>query len=388
MILQLSMSSRPRARALGLDSLWQLPPGPLNAITDVAGVRVGHATVWFGEGALHPGQGPARTGVTVILPHTGNLFTAKVAAAAHTINGYGKACGFEQVRELGEIETPIALTNTLNVWRVADALVDHALQANPAIGIDVSTVNPVVGECNDGYLNDIQGRHVTAAHVQQALATASNGPVAEGAVGAGTGTTCYGWKGGIGTASRVTSAANGGFTLGALVQTNFGQPEELRFGDAWVGRHLRPPTPSVTARGSVMVVLATDAPLDARQLHRLCVRAGAGLARTGATIGHGSGDFVIAFSTTWCSRYAAPSVLSATQTISDEAAIMEELFPAVVEAVEEAVLNSLCAAETVWGRDGHVRYALPVVEMATWLAARVSAHGTSGVVNSSRKHPK
>lgn len=365
----LRMSSRSRVRALGLDSIWRLPPGALNAITDVAGVRVGHTTVWFGDGALHPGQGPARTGVTVILPHAGNLFRVKVAAAVHTINGYGKACGFEQMRELGEIETPIALTNTLNVWRVADALVDHALHTNPDIGITTGTVNPVVGECNDGYLNDIQGRHVTAAHVQQALATAAAGPVAEGAVGAGTGTTCYGWKGGIGTASRVTPAANGGFTLGALVQTNFGRPEDLRIGGVLVEVTLRPPQPSAPERGSVMVVLATDAPLEARQLHRLCVRAGAGLARTGATIGHGSGDFVIAFSTTRRIHHEAfePGIVE-TALISDEARVMEALFPAVVEAVEEAVLNSLCAAETVIGRDGHVRYALPTAEIAQWFA--------------------
>ncbi|HRA68368.1 MAG TPA: P1 family peptidase, partial [Caldilinea sp.] len=171
------MTTRPRARMLGVDALWRLPPGPLNAITDVAGVRVGHATVWFGEGPLLPGAGPARTGVTTILPHAGNLFREKVAAAVHTINGYGKACGFEQVRELGELETPIALTNTLNVWRVADALVDHALHANPDIGIATSTVNPVVGECNDGYLNDIQGRHVKAEHVRAALVSAASGAV-------------------------------------------------------------------------------------------------------------------------------------------------------------------------------------------------------------------
>ena len=351
------MTSRPRARALGLGSLWLLPPGPRNAITDVAGVRVGHVTVCFGEGALVPGTGPARTGVTVILPHAGNLFAEKVAAAVHTINGFGKACGFEQVRELGELETPVALTNTLNVWRVADALVDHALHTNPAIGIATGTVNPVVGECNDGYLNDIQGRHVTAAHVQQALETAAAGPVAEGAVGAGTGTSCYGWKGGIGTASRVTPAAN------------FGRPEELRFGSAPVGQVLRPPQPPAPERGSVMVVIATDAPLDARQLHRLCVRAGAGLARTGATIGHGSGDFVVAFSTTRriCHEPRAPGIAERA-LVTDEAHVMEQLFPAVVEAVEEAVLNSLCAAETVVGRDGHVRYTLPVAEIAPWLA--------------------
>ena len=350
-----------RARELGVGAIWQLTPGAHNAITDVAGVRVGHATVWFGDGALIPGEGPARTGVTVILPHAGDLYRAKVTAAVHTINGYGKACGFEQVRELGEIETPIALTNTLNVWRVADALVDYTLRANPTIGIDprTGTINPVVGECNDGYLNDIQGWHVTAAHVFAALAAASDDAVVEGAIGAGTGTTCYGWKGGIGTASRITPDATGGFTVGALVQTNFGRPEDLRFAGVPVGQFLRPPQPPQPERGSVMVVLATDAPLDARQLHRLCVRAGAGLARTGATIGHGSGDFVIAFSTTH--RVAARSV-------DDEAQGMEGLFPAVVESVEEAVLNSLCAAETVAGRDGHIRHALPTALIARHLA--------------------
>ena len=353
-----------RARELGIETIWQLAPGPHNAITDVAGVRVGHATVWFGEGALVPGEGPARTGVTVILPHAGDLYREKVAAAVHTINGYGKACGFEQVRELGEIETPIAFTNTLNVWRVADALVDYALRTNPTVGVDLrtGTINPIVGECNDSYLNDIQGRHVTPAHVFAALETASDGAVVEGAVGAGTGTTCYGWKGGIGTASRVTPDATGGFTLGALVQTNFGRSEELRFAGVHIGRFLRPSQSREQERGSVMVALATDAPLDSRQLQRLCVRAGAGLARTGATIGHGSGDFVIAFSTT--QRVSK-------HTVADEAQVMEGLFPAVVEAVEEAVLNSLCAAETVVGRDGHIRHALPVALIARHLSTVV-----------------
>lgn len=351
-----------RVRELGLQGFWRLAPGTHNAITDVAGVRAGHATVWFGEGRMVPGKGPARTGVTVILPHGGDLYRNKVAAAVYTINGYGKACGFEQVRELGEIETPIALTNTLNVWRVADALVDYTLRANPMIGIDMhtGTINPVVGECNDGYLNDIQGRHVTATHVFAALETASADAVAEGAVGAGTGTTCYGWKGGIGTASRVTPDTTGSFTVGALVQTNFGVPEDLRFAGVHVGQSLCPPQPSELERGSVMVVLATDAPLDARQLHRLCVRAGAGLARTGTTIGHGSGDFVIAFSTTQrASKH--PDI--------DEAQAMSGLFLAVVESVEEAVLNSLCAAETVVGRDGHIRHALPVSLIAGQLVS-------------------
>lgn len=366
------MTSQRRARSLGIDPLWRLSPGAFNAITDVAGVRVGHVTVSFGVGRLVPGQGPARTGVTVILPHEQNLFRRKVAAAVHTINGYGKACGFEQVRELGEIETPIALTNTLNVWRVADALADYMLRANPDIGIRTGTLNPLVGECNDGYLNDIQGRHVNAGHVFNAIETASGGPVAEGAVGAGAGTTCYGWKGGIGTASRVTSANAGAFTVGALVQTNFGRAEDLRIGGALIGRWLRAPAAPVVERGSVMVVLATDAPLDARQLHRLCVRAGAGLARTGATIGHGSGDFVIAFSTTRTVHHAAstPPMVVQAPVIANEEAAMEELLPAVVESVEEAVLNSLCAAERVVGRDGHTRDALPVAEVARLLGDR------------------
>ena len=368
------MSSRPRARSLGLDDFWRLPPGTWNAITDVAGVQVGHTTVSVGDVALAPGKGPARTGVTVILPHGGNLYQDKVVAAVHTINGYGKACGFEQVRELGEIETPIALTNTLNVWRVADALVDHALAHNPDIGIHTSTVNPVVGECNDGYLNDIQGRHVTADHVRAALTAAAPGPVAEGAVGAGTGTTCYGWKGGIGTASRVTPAAQGGFTLGALVQTNFGRAEDLRFGGVALGQVLRPPQPPLPDRGSVMVVLATDAPLDARQLHRLCVRAGAGLARTGTTVGHGSGDFAIAFSTTRRITHEGrvpDALIMQVPAIADEGLVLDGLFQAVVEAVEEAVLNSLCAAETTTGRDGHVRVGIPVDEVGQMLRKTV-----------------
>jgi len=353
------MSFRPRARALGLDSIWRLPPGALNAITDVAGVRVGHTTVWFGDGALHPGQGPARTGVTVILPHADNLFREKVAAAVHTINGYGKACGFEQVRELGEIETPIALTNTLNVWRVADALVDHALRTNPEIGITTGTVNPVVGECNDGYLNDIQGRHVTAAHVQQALATAAAGPVTEGAVGAGTGTTCYGWKGGIGTASRSTPAASGGFTLGALVQTNYGRREELLFLGAPIGEHLVGADMPKTGGGSIMMVLATDAPFDSRQLTRLAVRAGFGLARTGSVAHHDSGDFVIAFSTTNRRMHYPESAVETGVYINEGGGNIEPFFLAVVESIEEAILNALVAADTMTGRDGNTLYALP-----------------------------
>jgi D-aminopeptidase len=354
-------------------------PGPHNAITDVAGVRVGHATLISGEGPLHPGKGPVRTGVTVILPHEHSLFRHKVRAAVHTINGFGKVFGFEQVRELGVIESPIALTNTLNVGLVADALIGHAIQRDPDIGISTAgTVNVVVGETNDGYLNDIQGRHVRAEQVQAAIASASGGPVVEGAVGAGTGTICFGWKGGIGTASRVLPKVGGGYTVGTLVQSNFGRPGDLVVCGVPVGREIQPPRRRVPPRdrqathdspvpegkeGSIMIVLATDAPLDARQLGRLCVRVGAGLARTGSTYGHGSGDFVIAFSTAHRVAHAPAALETVQPVVADEGKAMHQLFPAVVESVEEAVLNSLFRAETMKGRDGHTIEALPVEQL-------------------------
>lgn len=369
--------SRPRMRDTGL-TVGRLPPGAHNAITDVGGeggdgVRVGHTTLMEGEGPLRPGEGPVRTGVTAILPHGGDPFRRKVRAAVHTINGFGKVRGFEQVRELGLLESPIALTNTLNVGLVADALVQYAVEHNPDIGIRTSSANVVVGETHDGYLNDVQGRHVRAEHVFAAIEAAAGGAVAEGAVGAGTGTSCYGWKGGIGTASRALPAEVGGYTVGALVQSNFGRPEDLIVCGVPVGEQIRPPAAADQAGGgaktggdggSVMVVLATDAPLTERQLRRLCVRAAAGLARTGSYYGHGSGDFVIAFSTGWEVAHE-PEAISATQmVVADEGRAMRWLFPAVVESVEEAVLNSLFRAETVVGRDGHVRQGLPVEEVA------------------------
>lgn len=362
---------RPRIRDLRL-SVGNLPTGTHNGITDVDGVRVGHTTLISGEGPLRPGQGPIRTGVTVVLPHGDNLFHHKVRAAVHTINGFGKVCGFEEVRELGVIESPIALTNTLNVGLVADALAQYAIQQSPEIGIRTSSVNAVVGETNDGYLNDLQGRHVRAEHVWAAIETASLGPVVEGAVGAGTGSSCFGWKGGIGTASRVVPERVESYTVGALVQSNFGRPRDLMVCGVPVGHHLQPPsTPKrqpakddASDEGSIMVVLATDAPLTARQLHRLCVRAAAGLARTGSNYGHGSGDFVIAFSTAHRIPHR-PESLTTTQTVlADEGKAMYWLFPAVVESVEEAVLNSLFRAETVVGRDGHTRHSLPVEKVA------------------------
>jgi D-aminopeptidase len=358
-----------RARELGLVDR-ESPTGPHNALTDVAGVRVGNATLIAGEGPLVPGQGPVRTGVTVVLPHGGNLFREKAPAAVHTLNGFGKVLGFEQVRELGTLEAPIALTNTLNVGLVADALVQHAIQQSPEIGVTTSSVNVVVGETNDGTLNDLQGRHVRAEHVLAALAAAEGGPVPEGNVGAGTGTSAFGWKAGLGTASRVLPPAAGGYTLGALVQANFGRAEHLTVRGVPVGRWLRPPDQAPAGHqppGSVMLVLATDAPLDARQLGRLGPRAAAGLARVGGVLDPGSGDFVIAFSTAYTVPLVPAQVTGVRPVVLAEAEVLGALFLAVVECVEEAVLNALCAAETMTGRDGHVRHALPVDEVARLL---------------------
>lgn len=352
-----------RLRDLGVTP-GRLPPGPLNAITDVAGVRVGHVTLIVGEGPLVPGQGPIRTGVTAILPHSGNLFREKVAAGVHTFNGMGKAVGFEQIRELGTLETPVILTNTLNVGLCDEAVVAYMLRENPDIGVTTTTVDPVVGECNDGYLNDIQGRHVKPAHVWAAIDGATGGPVAEGNVGAGTGTRCYGFKGGIGTASR--RALDGRFTVGALVQTNMGDPTDLLVLGAPAGLRLHDHPAPETGGGSIMIVLATDAPLDARQLERLAARAPLGLARTGSIGYNESGDFAIAFSTTNRFPHAPVEAVETALRFNDDA--INDLFRATVEAVEEAILNSLVAAETMTGRDGHTAYAIPLDRLAALLA--------------------
>jgi D-aminopeptidase len=314
-----------------------LPSGPLNAITDVAGVRVGHVT-------LHDSARGIHTGVTAILPHPGDLFNEKLAAAVHTINGYGKAAGFEQVREMGTLETPIALTNTLCVGRAWDGIVTWMLARHPEIGTTGPSVNPLVGECNDSGLNDLRGRHVSPEHVLQALSLAEAGPVAEGSVGAGSGMTCFGYKGGVGTASRQV----GGYTLGALLVTNFGRREQLLIRGIPAGQRLAetraalPPSPTP---GSVMILLACDAPLSERQLGRLARRAALGLARCGSTVASGSGDFVIAFSTAQKITHPPTGQLLHLTCLAETA--LDGLFQAVVEAVEESVLNALCAAEAV-----------------------------------------
>jgi D-aminopeptidase len=341
-----------------------LPTGSHNDIADVPGVRVGHATLCTGAGPLVRGAGPVRTGVTAILPHGGNLFAEKVPANAFVLNGFGKSMGLPQVQELGLLETPVLLTNTLSAFGVADTLVSYTVEQNPEIGVTTGTVNPLVGECNDGYLNDIQGRHVREAHVQAALAAASgsDGTVLQGCVGAGTGTMCFGFKGGIGSASRVV----GDYVVGALVQANFGKRSDLLIAGVPVGQHLlqypgeEGPEPDDVPPGSIMMVLATNAPLDSRQIGRLCKRGALGLARVGGSAGNGSGDFVIGFSTAYRVQHVAPAELASFTVMRDDAPAMDRLFLAAVEAVEEAVLNALFTARTVEGRDGHVGFALPV----------------------------
>lgn len=334
-------TSRPRARDIGM-VVGILPTGRLNAITDVAGVRVGHATLIRGE--------EVRTGVTAILPHERNLFREKVPAAIFVGNGFGKLMGSTQVRELGELETPILLTSTLNVPRVADALLDWMLDL-PG-NEDVRSINPLVAETNDGHLNDIRGRHVGRAEVFSAIRNARGGPVEEGAVGAGTGTVAFGFKGGIGTASRVVPAAAGGYTVGVLVQSNFGGV--LTMNGAPVGQalgqyYLRDQLAvSDNADGSIIIVVGTDAPLGSRNLERLAARGMLGLGRTGSPATNGSGDYVIAFSTAQGQK----------QRLANDA--MSPLFLAVVEATEEAIYNSLLRATGMRGRDGHVVEALPI----------------------------
>jgi len=354
-------SVRPRARAAGI-VIGVLQPGKGNAITDVPGVAVGHVTLIEGSGALVPGRGPVRTGVTAILPHPGNVFRAKVPAAIHVINGFGKSTGLAQVAELGNIETPIVLTNTLSVGTAWDAVVTHMIAANPDIGIgSVGTVNPVIGECNDGFLNDIQGRHVRTEHVLAALATATRGPVGEGCLGAGTGMSAFGWKGGIGTSSRILPDHLGGFTVGVLVLANFGRRADLVIDGVPVGQLLGDwQPPGQLDVGSVMVIIATNAPLTDRQLGRLARRAGHGLARTGSIAGHGSGDFAIAFATEGLQTIEDSPVVGPVLGLAEEGSGMGGLFQAVIESTEEAVINALFAAQTLVGRDNHVRHALPL----------------------------
>ena len=343
--------TRLRARPSGIE-IGILAPGPLNAITDVEGVRVGHVTLV--EGAS------VRTGVTAVLPHGGNLYQDKVPAGFAVANAYGKFAGSTQIEELGEIESPILLTNTLSVPEAAAAAIDWTLR-QPG-NEQVRSVNAVVGETNDGWLNDIRARRVTREHGLQAIAAASAGPVAEGNVGAGTGTVAFGWKGGIGTSSRRLPASLGGHTVGILVQSNYGGV--LTVGGAPVGQqlgrhYLRDQLQSASGDGSVIIVIATDAPLSDRNLERLARRAFLGVARTGSPITNGSGDYAVAFSTSPAVRRTTERRQSVPTVEDLPNELVSPLFQAVVEATEEAVLNSLFAARDMQGHQGTME-ALPV----------------------------
>ena len=353
-----AQAARPRARDLGL-APGVFTPGPANAITDVAGVRVGHLTLVNGDAI--------RTGVTVVIPHTGNLFQEKVPGAVFVGNAFGKLAGSTQVEELGTIETPIALTNTLSVGAAVEGLVQWTLQQNG--NADVRSVNALVGETNDGGLNDIRGLHVRPDHVAAAIAAAKDGAVDEGSVGAGTGTRAFGWKGGIGTSSRRLEPRFGGYTIGVLVQSNYGGV--LTMNGAPVGKELgryafAPPRSNPGADdagdGSCMIVVATDAPIDARDLKRLAGRAVFGLARTGSSYSHGSGDFAIAFSTAADLR-ARPSQAAPVARTLLAGDSVSPLFQAALEATEEAVYNSLLKATTITSRMGTAE-AIPVDKVA------------------------
>ena len=359
---------RPRSRDIGL-KIGILPTGPLNSITDVLGVAVGHTTIIKGDNV--------RTGVTAIIPHGGNLFQEKVPGAVFVGNGFGKLAGSTQVNELGEIETPILLTSTLAVPKTADFLLDYMLQlpGNENVG----SINPLVAETNDGGLNDIRGRHFTQDDVFNALKNAKSGAVDEGSVGAGTGTVAFGWKGGIGTSSRKLPASLGGHTVGVLVQSNYGgvlsidgAPVGVELGQYYLKnavarsgvssginkRATQYAGGSDLADGSIIIVIATDAPLDWRQLHRLAERSMSGLARTGSSMTNGSGDYAIAFSTAAENRVRASESRRTVQVLGNDA--MSPLFQAVIEATEEAIYNSLFRAATMTGKDKRTVEALPL----------------------------
>ncbi|MDA1029447.1 MAG: P1 family peptidase [Bacteroidetes bacterium] len=339
---EINSNDRPRARQLGITP-GVLAPGPQNAITDVAGVRVGQVTLWEGDSV--------RTGVTAILPHGGNLYQEKVPAGFYQGNGYGKFAGSTQIIELGEIETPIVLTNTLSIPQGMEGIITWTLKQAGNEG--VRSVNAVVGETNDGFLNDIRGRHVTAKHVVDAIETATSGPVEEGAVGAGTGTISFGWKGGIGTSSRKLPASMGNYTVGALVQTNYGgilQIDGVPIGEEMGQFFLKRELDRGDADGSVIVILATDAPLSDRNLERLASRAMLAIGRTGSPITNGSGDYALAFSTALSERRGGGS--SGSQALSNDD--ISALFEAAVEATEEAIYNAMLRATSVKGHQGTI----------------------------------
>ena len=354
-------AQRSRARDLGI-RIGVFPPGPYNAITDVAGVLVGHVTLNRGKGKLVVGKGPVRTGVTAVLPHGNDIYQNQVFAAAEVLNGNGEITGTDWINERGLLEVPILLTNTLSVGTAYDGVVAYTLKQDPG-----RVPLPVVAECYDGSLNDIAGRHVKEEHVVQAIESAKGGPVPEGSVGAGTGMRMYGFKAGIGTASRVLPKADGSYTVGALVNANSSSRKDwLLVNGIPVGRELSTSTSPATRDGSIIVLIATDAPLLSIQLRRVCKRAILGLARTGKVSHTGSGDFILAFSTAQYIPRTSPlaegtradrGLVDTVQTLRDDG--LTPFFQAVIEATEEAVINALCVADTMVGIDDRVMPGLP-----------------------------
>jgi len=366
--------ARSRSRALGI-VVGSYTPGPLNTITDVAGVAVGQTTLMSGDGPLKPGIGPIRTGVTVVIPRD-DVWHKKVAAGSFVLNGTGEMTGLAWISESGFLEYPIALTNTLNVPRVANGVMSWMITRYPEIGITDDTLTPVVAECDDGRLNDIQGRHVSEADVMKALDSASTGAVQEGSVGAGTGMVSYGFKGGIGTSSRRLPKTEGGYTIGVLVNANHGRRSELVVGGVPVGRRYETVPPVAQdhspgqSEGSIIIIIATDAPLDNRQLTRLAKRAALGLARTGSTARHGSGDFVLAFSTANVIPHYPKELTFQQIHLADTH--LNPLITATVESTEEAILNALTMATTVVGRDGHRVEAISLTKLRAILDTRLN----------------
>jgi D-aminopeptidase len=352
---------RKRVRDLGI-AIGALTPGPLNAITDVEGVRVGHVTLNRGEGKLQPGKGPVRTGVTAILPHGGDLWNEKVPAATYVLNGTGEMTGSIWIETQGALEVPILLTNTMNVGRVMDGVVSYMMKHYPDIGIGDDVVAPTVAECDDSTLNDARGIHVSIGDTIRAIEKAKGGPVAEGAVGAGTGMMAFGFKSGIGTSSRVLPEEQGGYTVGVLVNSNMSDyRENLRFDGVPIGREIVDPQSTRGQEGSIVIAIATDAPLDHLKLKRLASKASLGLARTGAISTHGSGDLFIAFSTANRVPHYPKELTYTMRVVAD--AHLNPIFRAAEEATEEAILNALTMATTTVGRDGNTAHAIPLDQL-------------------------
>jgi len=365
-----SPEPRCRARDLGIP-LGRFRPGRFNAITDVAGVKVGHSTILRGSGPLKVGRGPVRTGVTAILPNPSNVFKERVVGGGFILNGAGEVSGMTQLMEWGLIETPIFLTNTLSVGAVSDAAVKWMIEKFPGIGDEHDVIIPLVGECDDSWLNDIAGRHVREQHVYEAISTASDGQVAEGNVGGGTGMITCDFKAGIGTSSRKLPESLGGYTVGVLVMSNFGVMRQLRVGGLPIGEMLderyREMKHRKSSYGSIIAVIATDAPLITHQLNRLAKRAALGIGRVGSSAMHGSGEIVLAFSTANMVPRESRKMVYRMKILLDER--LDPLYEAVIESTEEAILNALCAAQDLDGVNGNLVRALPLGDVRDMVGA-------------------